>query len=133
MGSTSDRRGEPYILHPLRLMAQFTDRTRQIIAVLHDVVEDSAYTLEDLRARGFQVDVLDAIACLTKQPGEAYPAFIQRVKANPLASAVKLADLTDNMNLARLRTPLQEADLLRLKKYHDALNVLRPSTLAGAA
>jgi (p)ppGpp synthase/HD superfamily hydrolase len=118
-----DKAGEPYILHPLRLMFQFEDTHLRIIAVLHDVVEDSNLTINDLQKKGFDKKVLDALECLTKKENESYEQFIDRVSKNVLATVVKIADLKDNMNISRL-AQITEKDLLRLKKYHSALNKL---------
>src|SRR5690606_1606419 len=108
-----DRAGEPYILHPLRVMAGLKTDTERIIAVLHDVVEDRDLTLDDLRALGYDETIVGAIDSLSRREGETYEAFIQRVRQNPLAVTVKLADLADNMDLRRNRL-LQDTDLERL-------------------
>lgn len=117
-----DRAGAPYILHPLRLMMRASGPSEQMAAVLHDVVEDSAWTLAELTEEGFPEDVLAALDRLTKRPGEPYEDFIARILAppfDPLAARVKLLDLEDNMSIARLGT-LEEGDLQRLHKYHRA-------------
>jgi len=114
-----DRAGEPYILHPLRVMAGLKTDTERIIAVLHDVVEDSDLTLDDLRALGYDETIVGAIDSLSRREGETYEAFIQRVRQNPLAVTVKLADLADNMDLRRNRL-LQDTDLERLQRYQNA-------------
>ena len=114
-----DKAGAPYILHPLRLMQQMRDETEQIVAVLHDVTEDSRYTLEYLRKKGFSKKVIAALECLTKDDGEPYESYIDRVKLNPLAKKVKLADLEDNLNITRL-SQINEEDIERLRKYHLA-------------
>ena len=114
-----DKEGQPYILHLLRVMLWLESEVERVVGVLHDVVEDTAYTLEDLRSRGYSDEVLEALACLTKRPGEDYEEFIRRIKPNPLARRVKLADLEDNMDLTRLST-LTEKDLDRLKRYQKA-------------
>lgn len=119
-----DKASDPYILHPLRIMFQFDDEQLKIIAVLHDVVEDSQITLDDLRSRGFSYDIVDALDCLTKRSSESYEQFINRVSTNKLAIKVKIADLKDNLKLERLPT-LYESDLKRIKKYHKALKVLQ--------
>jgi len=119
----TDRGGKPYILHPLRLMLKMETEDEMIVAVLHDVVEDSEISLTELRASGFPGTVTDAIACLTRRAGESYEGFILRVRANALARRVKLADLEDNMNLARIPNPGPE-DLARVEKYRRALQVL---------
>jgi (p)ppGpp synthase/HD superfamily hydrolase len=115
-----DKAGRPYILHPLRLMLSFASTTEQIVAVLHDVVEDTALTLDRLRDLGFDPDVVAAIDALTRREGESYERFIDRVSADPLATRVKLRDLRDNMDMSRL-SHLDENDLQRVAKYHRAM------------
>lgn len=118
-----DKSGKPYILHPLRLMLKFDDEDAQVVSVLHDVVEDSDATLEDLRALGISEDAIEAIDCLSKRPGEQYNDFISRIIPNELARKVKIADIEDNLDLTRL-PKLSEKDLLRVAKYHQALRRL---------
>lgn len=118
-----DRGGQPYILHPLRIMLKMEREEEMIVAVLHDVVEDSVIGLRDLRAAGFPDAVINAIECLTRQSGEEYENFILRARGNRLARHVKLADLEDNMNLARIPNPGPE-DLARVEKYRRAVQVL---------
>jgi (p)ppGpp synthase/HD superfamily hydrolase len=122
----TDKAGMPYILHPLRVMMKMTSVTEMIVAVLHDVVEDSEWTIDQLRAEGFAEEVLAALDLLTKRTGEAYEAFIQRAKALPLSCAVKLADLEDNMDAKRLRNVTEE-DRERLEKYRRAWKELNGS------
>lgn len=114
-----DRGGEPYILHPLRVMLSQKSATAKICAVLHDVIEDTAVTLEDLKREGFSEEVIRAVDVLTKRDGEDYEVYIGRVIENKIACQVKLMDLADNMNLSRLDTT-QEADLKRYHKYEKA-------------
>lgn len=127
-----DKAGGAYILHPLRLMLRFDDLEAQMVAVLHDVVEDSDTGLADLRALGFADAVVNAIECLTKQPGEDYTAFIQRLAVNPLARRVKIEDIKDNLNLTRL-PELSDKDLARARKYHQALAYLNTPQAASPA
>src|SRR5690348_14451397 len=96
-----DKGGKPYVLHSLRVMLKQVDETAQMVAVLHDVLEDTAVTLADLRAAGFNAEICEAVDCLTRRPDETYEAMIVRVAANPLARRVKLADLEDNMDPRR--------------------------------
>ena len=114
-----DRAGQPYILHPLRLMCGVNSETERIIAVLHDVIEDTDYTLDDLRQRGYSEEIVEAVDCLSRRDDETYEQFIQRIKPNRLARRVKLADLVDNMDIRRTRM-LQEKDLERLQRYQNA-------------
>lgn len=112
----TDKAGAPYILHPLRVMMQFDDPLHQIVAVLHDVVEDADYGWEVIHDGRFGTDVLDAIDAISRWPGEEYSTYIERVAKNPLAKAVKLADLADNMYGPRSRFI---PDSL-LRRYSDA-------------
>jgi len=114
-----DKSGAPYILHPLRLMLRATTPEEQMTAVLHDVVEDSAWTLDELADAGFPLDVIAALDCLTRRSGESYDAFIDRILGNPLARRVKLLDIEDNMNLTRL-VRITPEDLARVERYHRA-------------
>ena len=119
-----DKSGEEYIGHPLRVMAAGATLEEKIVGVLHDVVEDSSWTLGMLSDEGFSQEVIDALRCLTKLPeGESYDKFIARIKSNPLAVAVKLNDLSDNMDIRRLPY-LSDKDVKRLKKYLKAYKQL---------
>lgn len=118
-----DKAGQPYILHPLRMMFHMDTEEEKITAVLHDVVEDTPWTLDDLRAAGFRDTVVTAIAAVSRHETESYEAFIKRLKPNPLAVRVKLADLNDNMDVRRLET-ITPKDLERLEKYHRAWKLL---------
>lgn len=119
-----DKAGRPYILHPLWVMHQFEDPDTMIVAVLHDVVEDSAYTLQALSEEGFSPGIVEAVEAMTHREGESYDAYIQRVQAHPVARNVKLADLKHNMNLVRM-AQLQPPDMERLQKYHRAWSTLK--------
>ncbi|HWH71168.1 MAG TPA: hypothetical protein VNT26_17405 [Candidatus Sulfotelmatobacter sp.] len=119
-----DRYGAPYILHPLRVMARVEDTTAKIVAILHDVVEDTDWTFEELQQEGFPAEVVAALQCLTKQEGEAYEAFVQRSARLPLARRVKLADLEDNMDLRRIPEITEETQA-RLQKYRKAWQALQ--------
>jgi GTP diphosphokinase / guanosine-3',5'-bis(diphosphate) 3'-diphosphatase len=127
-GGVLDKSGKPYILHPLRLMMAMDSEEAQITAVLHDVVEDSDVTIEELAQMGFSSDVLSALTLLTHD-GERidYAAYIAEIKGNPLAREVKLADLTHNMDPRRLPAPLTERDWQRLQQYRLAWEVLNGS------
>jgi (p)ppGpp synthase/HD superfamily hydrolase len=114
-----EKRGKPYITHPLRVMLKVESPLEQMAAVLHDVVEDSDLTIEDLRQRGFPREVVDAVDCLTKREGEAYEHLIERAAGNAIARQVKLADLEDNMNVLRL-PELTEELCRKLRKYRAA-------------
>jgi (p)ppGpp synthase/HD superfamily hydrolase len=112
-----DKSGAPYILHPLRMMMQVKSEEAKMAAVLHDVVEDTAISLEDLRQKGFSEAVLTAVDCLSRREGESYEEFIERVETNPIAREVKIADLEDNMNIRRINE-IKPKDLERIEKYH---------------
>lgn len=119
-----DKAGQPYIGHPLRVMNMGTTDEEKIVGVLHDVVEDSDWTFEELAAEGFSIEVIEALRCITKlSENEPYDKFIQRVKANSLAAKVKLYDLTDNMDIRRLAY-ISEKDVKRLRKYLKAYRQL---------
>lgn len=119
-----DKAGQPYIGHPLRVMAMGTTEEEKIVGVLHDVVEDSDWTFERLTDEGFSSEVIDALRCVTKlSESEPYDKFIQRVKANPLAVKVKISDLIDNMDVRRLAY-ISEKDVKRLRKYLKAYKQL---------
>lgn len=118
-----DKGGAPYILHPLRVMLAMSEPRERIVAVLHDVVEDSDWTFEGLAEAGFSPAVIAALKALTKTDGEAYDAFIQRAKANPIARQVKLADIADNSDLTRISQPTTE-DHWRMEKYRRAAEAL---------
>jgi len=122
--SQFDRAGEPYILHPLALAARAQDHDERIVALLHDVVEDTPVTLEWLAREGFPERIVRAIDALTKRDGEGYPAFIERVAKDRLATRVKLLDLAHNSDLSRLPAPTA-ADRERVQKYERAATRLR--------
>lgn len=119
-----DKSGRPYIAHPLRVMGALRDEHERMAAVLHDVVEDTQVTLADLTDAGCPAPVLEAVAAISKQPGEDQETYLTRVAANPIALAVKRADIADNMSpdrLSRLDKDTQE----RLRaKYASALRQL---------
>jgi hypothetical protein len=114
-----DKSGQPYITHPLRVMARVQEPAAQVVAVLHDVVEDTRTTLDDLRAAGFTDEVLDALRLVTHDKAEPYADYVVRCMANPIARAVKLADLEDNSRLDRtlLRPQSVARDLARIHRY----------------
>lgn len=114
-----DRYGAPYILHPLRVMGRVSTPKEKILAVLHDIVEDTDWTVEKLKKEGFPEDVLEALDCVTKREGEDYDVFVKRSQSNALATRVKIADLEDNMDIRRMRK-VTEKDASRLNKYLQA-------------
>jgi GTP diphosphokinase / guanosine-3',5'-bis(diphosphate) 3'-diphosphatase len=118
-----DKGGEPYILHPLRVMLRMRTEDERIVAVLHDVVEDSATSFEDLRAEGFSGAVIEALDALTKRPGEGRVDAAKRAARIPLARAVKLADNAENSDLSRIASPTQK-DFDRLEEYRKVRELL---------
>jgi (p)ppGpp synthase/HD superfamily hydrolase len=118
-----DKAGSPYILHPLRLMLAMDSESERIVAVLHDVLEDSPFTANQLRSQGFSDEIIVALECLTRGEGESYRDFIERAKSNPLARRVKRAYIEDNRNIRRI-SDLTDQDLKRLGRYHRAWRTL---------
>jgi (p)ppGpp synthase/HD superfamily hydrolase len=114
-----DKAGQTYLLHLLRVMLQFEDEAARIVAVLHDVLEDTAVTVDVLRQAGYSEEALAALDALTRRPGESYEDFIDRAASNPLARRVKLADLADNMNRKRLDA-IGDSGKTRLDRYRAA-------------
>lgn len=123
-----DKAGHPYILHPLRLMLRCETEKERIAALLHDVVEDSDYTLDDLRAAGFGEEIVEAVDCLSRRQDESYDEFIARAAANSLAKRVKIKDIQDNLDLTRIAV-LSENDLKRIARYHKALAFLQRGSM----
>lgn len=119
-----DKGGQPYILHALRVMMQMETQQEQIVAVLHDAVEDTHATVGGLRA-DFGDRIATAIDALTKREGESYDEYLARVKADDLATKVKLADLKDNCDLSRLGRGPTDEDRKRLDKYLRARAILQ--------
>lgn len=115
-----DKAGKPYIDHPLRVMKAGNTLPEKIVGVLHDAVEDSALTLAELAEAGFPEEILAAIDAITKRQDEPYEAYLERVIANPIALRVKIADMTDNMDISRIAQPTDQ-DWARLKKYETIL------------
>lgn len=126
-----DKAGNEYIDHPLRVMIAVHSVSEKIVGVLHDVIEDTDWTFERLEAEGFTTEIIEALKCVTKlSEDEPYDAFIERVKTNPLAVAVKIKDLADNMDIRRLNE-LTEKDFKRLQKYHRAYKELEQQRRKG--
>ncbi len=112
-----DRAGAPYMLQLMRVMLAVHSEKEQIVAILHDLLEDTPWTLADLAIEGFSPAILRSLDAVTHRKGESYPAYIARVKADPVAARVKLADMRDNLDLLRLGS-LSDEDLERAAKYH---------------
>lgn len=118
-----DKANAPYILHPLRVMLNTPTIEHKIVAVLHDILEDTETTIEDLYQFGFQEHIIDAIVALTKKQGETRLEAAQRARQNPIARVVKLADINDNMDLSRIQSPTVK-DFERLKEYQQVRDLL---------
>ena len=118
-----DKSGLPYVFHPFHIAEQMKDEDTTIVALLHDVVEDSDITLDDLKKYGFSEDVISAVAAMTHSPNIDYMDYIAQVKKNPLAAAVKLEDLRHNSDLTRLEE-VTAKDIQRNEKYKKAIELL---------
>ncbi|SCY79776.1 HD domain-containing protein [Paenibacillus polysaccharolyticus] len=118
-----DKGGQPYILHPLAVMNRVESMEEKIVAVLHDVIEDSEVTIEELRGLGFSEEILTAIQLLTRSTEDSYEEFIDKTIMNRTARNVKIADIKENMNISRIKNPTEE-DYNRLEKYRKALERL---------
>lgn len=114
-----DKGGQPYILHPLSVMMRVDRIEEKIVALLHDVIEDSDVTMDQLKGYGFSAEIVTAVDALTHQPEESYENYIERIAKNRLATTVKLADLKENMNLSRIPNPTKR-DQQRLLRYQNA-------------
>jgi len=126
-----DKAGAPYVLHPLRVMLHVSTMEERIVAVLHDVVEDSAVTFDNLRDEGFSDVILEALASVTKKEGEAYDDFVVRAAANSIGRRVKLADFQDNCDLSRIACP-EARDYERIAKYRRAIATIHHLDDTGA-
>ncbi len=118
-----DKSGLPYVFHPFHLAEQMTTEETTVIALLHDVVEDTSYTLADLEKAGFGTAVMEAIALMTHEKGVPYMTYVAAIKQNPLARAVKLADLRHNSDLSRLDV-IDEKARTRWNQYQEAIAFL---------
>ena len=123
-----DKSGMPYVFHPFHVAEQMTDEATTIVALLHDVVEDTDYTLEDLAAEGFGKDILEAVALMTHEDDVPYLDYVAKLKDNPIARAVKLADLAHNSDLSRIGE-VDEETRERLEKYKKAMALLEGNPL----
>ena len=122
----TDKSGMPYVFHPFHLAEQMTDEKTTVVALLHDVIEDTEYSLEGLKNMGFSDDILSAVAFMTHADGVPYMEYVARIKTNPIAKAVKLADLRHNSDLSRLDV-VTARDRERVEKYKKAIEFLESS------
>ena len=119
----TDKSGMPYVFHPFHLAEQMRDEDTTVVALLHDVIEDTDYTLDDLRELGFEDRVILAIALMTHDDAVPYMEYVAEIKKNPIARAVKLADLRHNSDMTRLDT-VSPWDEKRAEKYAEAIRLL---------
>lgn len=124
-----DKAGQPYILHPIRVMLRVSGDHERMAAVLHDVVEDTSVSLERIIEEGFPPEVVAAVQALTKQSGESRLQAAVRAAANPIAKVVKLADNAENMDLSRIPNP-DEKDRARLREYEQVRALLLAPNVA---
>lgn len=120
----TDKGGTPYILHPLRVMMRLEDEQGRITAVLHDLIEDTGWTLEDLRREGFEESIVAAVDRLTRRDGESYLDFCRRAAEDELARRVKLADIADNLDPVRVAALPEESRSLS-HRYRRARAILQ--------
>lgn len=119
----TDKAGQPYIFHLLRVSEKGQTETEKNCGLLHDLIEDTEWTFEDLKQEGFSDEIIRVLECVTKRENENYTDFIKRIAENPTAIKVKLNDLEDNLNIKRLSF-LTEKDTERLNKYLTAHHFL---------
>lgn len=118
-----DKTEIPYVFHPFHLAEQMNDEYTTVIALLHDVVEDTEYSFKDLEDMGYPKEVIDALRLLTHEKGVPYMEYISKIKDNPLAKTVKLADLRHNSDITRLNV-VDEKTIRRCEKYKKAILLL---------
>lgn len=119
----TDKSGVPYVFHPFYLAEQMNNEQTTIVALLHDVVEDTDYTLDDLSSMGFSDEVIEAISLMTHDKNTPYMVYIDQIAKNSMAKAVKLADLKHNSDLSRFNV-VTEKDIMRVEKYKKAMELL---------
>ena len=120
-----DKTGMPYVFHPFHLAEQMTDEASTVCALLHDVVEDTDYTLEDLSKMGYPSEVIDVLRLLTHDPEVPYFDYVKAISVNPIAKQVKLADLAHNSDLSRMDgSEIDEWSMARTEKYKKAIEML---------
>lgn len=117
-----DKGGSPYYLHPIYVALNMESEEQKIVALLHDVIEDTEITIGDLKKKGFSEKIIEAVDAITKK-GESYEEYLKKVKDNELAKAVKIEDIKNNMDVSRLKE-ITEKDIARIEKYKKALAYL---------
>ena len=126
-----DKADIDYIQHPLYVASLVKTEQEKAVALLHDVIEDSDVTADDLLAVGLSNEVVTAVQILTKKKGQSYQEYLEKVKSNNLARIVKLADLKHNSDLSRLKS-VTNTDYERVKKYKNAIRYLSTQNNLGA-
>ena len=121
-----DKSGQPYVFHPFHVAEQMDDEESTVVALLHDVVEDTDYSIDDIAEVGFGDAVVEALRLLTHEDGMPYLDYIRRIRTNPLATKVKLADLAHNSDLSRLDGEPNDTDIERVEKYRKSREILSP-------
>lgn len=119
-----DKSGVPYVFHPWHVAEQMVTEESCAAALLHDVIEDTDITADDLREAGITERVIEAVKLLTHDDDEPYLDYVARIKCDPIARAVKLADLAHNSDVTRFTRPLNDKDRARLEKYAKAKEIL---------
>ena len=119
----TDKSGLPYIYHPMHIAEQMEDESTTVCALLHDVVEDTHYTLEDLIKQGYPSEIIEALSLLTHNKDISYMDYVRKINSNKIASTVKLADLQHNSDLSRLEV-IDDDALKRIEKYRKAMQIL---------
>lgn len=118
-----DKTDMPYVFHPFHLAEQMKDEETTVVALLHDVIEDTDYTFDDLEKMGFGKTVIDALRLLTHESSVPYMEYVSKIKTNPIATAVKLADLEHNSDLSRFDI-VDDFARKRNEKYAEAKKLL---------
>jgi len=118
-----DKSGQPYILHPLAVMNKMNSYVEKIVAVLHDVVEDTQFTLLELKYEGFSDEIIEAVDAISRREGESAKKYYERIMNNTIAIKVKISDLEHNMSMSRLLV-VTEKDLNRVRYYHSRWKML---------
>lgn len=120
----TDKAGQPYIIHPITVALSQESEEAFVAAILHDVVEDSDYSIEDIASSGFSSEVVEAVRVLTHEKSVEYGEYIEAIRGNEIARSVKIADLMHNSDLSRLSV-VTEKDIERCEKYKKSLRYLK--------